>query len=78
MTEEQGRGLSAGGIFAGAGITVGSSKVLRSLKLDKCHKCKKESYALFNEDPNKRIIYCTTCGQKYQVLLPNGEIWSFK
>jgi len=78
MTEEQGRGLTAGGSFAGAGVTVGSSRISRSLKLDKCHLCKKESYALLTEDPEKRTIYCTKCGQKYQVLLPNGELWSFE
>jgi hypothetical protein len=78
MTEEQGKGLTGGGTFAGAGITIGTLQFLKSLKLHKCHKCKSDSYALFIEDPDKEIIYCTKCGQKYKVLQPNGKIWSSK
>lgn len=78
MTEEQGKGLTGGGTFAGVDITIGTSQVLKSLKLHKCHKCKSDNYALFDEDPNQEIIYCTKCGQKYKVLPPNGKIWSFK
>jgi len=79
MTEEQGKGFSGGGTVAGIGGSLGYSKLYRALKLDKCHKCKDKTNSYSFTDEEKTTIFCTKCGQKYQVIHPNtGKVWQFK
>lgn len=80
MTEEMEKTIKAEASAGGYGGGFEYSKFYHVMKLEKCRKCgflfKKRDFTFV--DDKMDMLYCTSCGQRYQVLNPEGKVHCFK